>query len=232
MSILPPVTAASGEELTGLVGWVADVIATFGAWGVAALIAVENLFPPIPSEVVLPFAGFLAGRGDLDPWTMVVAATVGSVLGAVVLYELGRAVGRERTGRLLVRLPLVSGDDVQRASDWFERHGRSSVLVGRFVPLVRSLVSLPAGADGMPRPTFLLLTTVGSAVWNAAWVWAGHALGSRWEQAGRWSDALNLALLVVAVALVGRFAWRRRPAGRATDADRPSASRPTRRGAR
>ncbi len=203
-------TPAGQSQLTGLVGWVADVIATLGWPGVASLVALENVFPPIPSEVVLPFAGFLAGRGRAGPWIMVLAATAGSVIGAVVLYELGRRVGQHRTRRLLARLPLVEHHEVDHAIGWFHRHGRSSVLVGRFVPLVRSLVSLPAGADGMPRHTFLALTTAGSLVWNAVWVWAGYLLGSRWEEVGRYSDWLNYGLLAALAALAVRFTWQRR----------------------
>lgn len=202
--------SADPSQLTGLVGWVADVIAALGPFGVFALVAVENVFPPIPSEVVLPFAGFLSGRGRGAPWAMTWAATAGSVVGAVVLYEAGRRVGRERTERWLVALPLVERDEVDRAIDWFQRHGKRSVFVGRMVPLVRSLVSLPAGAAHMPRGQFLVLTAAGSLLWNAIWVWAGYHLGARWQEAGAYSDWLNAGLTGVVVALVVRFVWRRR----------------------
>ena len=144
------IAAATSTQLSGMVGWVADVIAALGWVGVAALVALENVFPPIPSEVVLPFAGFLAGQGRAGPWAMTLGATAGSVLGAVVLYELGRQVGQTRTRRWLARLPLVKTAEVDRAIGWFDRHGRRSVFLGRLVPLIRSLVSLPAGAAGMP----------------------------------------------------------------------------------
>jgi membrane protein DedA with SNARE-associated domain len=198
------------QQLSGLVGWIVGVIDAFGAPGVAALVAIENVFPPVPSEIVLPFAGFVIGQDGGSVWVMVLAATVGAVIGAAVLYELGRAWGLDRTRRTLARLPLVQAEEVDRAIDWFHRHGQGSVLLGRCVPLIRSLVSLPAGADGMPRLRFLVLTTVGSLVWNAIWVWAGYLLGSRWRQAAQYSDIINYVLIAVVVVVVARFVWQRR----------------------
>ncbi|CAN5733512.1 DedA family protein [soil metagenome] len=198
------------QQLSGLVGGIVVVIDAFGAAGVAALLAIENVFPPVPSEIVLPFAGFVIGQDGGSVWVMVLAATVGAVIGAAVLYELGRAWGLDRTRRTLARLPLVQAEEVDRAIDWFHRHGQGSVLLGRCVPLIRSLVSLPAVADGMPRLRFLVLTTVGSLVWNAIWVWAGYLLGSRWRQAAQYSDIINYVLIAVVVVVVARFVWQRR----------------------
>ena len=154
-----------------------DVIDAMGAVGVAALVALENLFPPLPSEVVLPLAGFLAGQGKLSLAAVLVAATVGSVVGALVLYWAGAALGRDRMRRIAERLPLMDADDVDRAQGWFDRHGRSAVLVGRLVPGVRSLVSIPAGIARMPLLPFLGYTTLGSAAYNAVLVLLGHQLG-------------------------------------------------------
>lgn len=203
--------SSSGTEgLTGLVGWVADVIAALGAVGVGLLVALENVFPPIPSEIVLPFAGFLSGRGGDPLWLMVVASTIGSVGGAVVLYAAGRRLGEARSRELLCRLPLVNDEDLDGAFAWFEKHGQAAVFTGRFVPFVRSVVSLPAGAEGMPVGRFLLLTAVGSGIWNTIWVAGGYLLGRQWRDAGKYSDVLNIVLIVVAVALVARFVWHRR----------------------
>jgi membrane protein DedA with SNARE-associated domain len=202
--------AGTSHDLTGLVGWIADVIAMLGPLGVGLMVALENVFPPIPSEIVLPFAGFVAARGGAGAVVMTVAATLGSVGGAVVLYEAGRRLGRRRARALLCRVPLVEPEEVDRAVDWFGRNGRTAVFTGRFVPVVRSLVSLPAGADRMPRGRFLLLTTVGSAIWNAIWVGAGYALGSRWESLTRYSDLLNAAFWGFVVLALVRFVWRRR----------------------
>lgn len=191
-------------------GWVADVVAALGPVGVGLLVALENVFPPMPSEIILPFAGFVAGRGGAAVWVMVVAATAGSVAGAVLLYELGRRLGQARVERFLLRLPLVDGDDVGRATAWFHRHGEAAVFTGRFLPFVRSVVSLPAGAEPVPRGRFLLLTTLGSGLWNALWVQGGYLLGRQWRDLGRYSDALNWIVTAVAVGLVARFVWSRR----------------------
>jgi membrane protein DedA with SNARE-associated domain len=202
--------AARPAELTGLVGLLADLVTALGPWGVALAVAIENVFPPIPSEAVLPFAGFVVARDGGTPWIMVGASTAGSVAGAVLLYELGRRLGLARTRRWLASLPLVEVEEVDRAVAWFDRHGRSSVLLGRCVPIVRSLVSLPAGASGMPRLQFLALTTLGAAAWNTIWVLAGFVLGDRWESAAAYSGVLGNAILVLAALAVARFAWRRR----------------------
>jgi membrane protein DedA with SNARE-associated domain len=201
-------------DLGGLAGWVLDVIDAMGAVGVAALVALENLFPPLPSEVVLPLAGFLAGQGKLSLAAVLVAATVGSVVGALVLYWAGAALGRDRMRRIADRLPLMDADDVDRAQGWFDRHGRSAVLVGRLVPGVRSLVSIPAGIARMPLLPFVGYTTLGSAAYNAVLVLLGHQLGSRWTSVERYSDPINygvygLIVVGVLVAVLRRARHRR-----------------------
>ena len=204
------IAAAAAQEPTGLVGWIVDVISALGPVGVGLMVALENIFPPVPSEIVLPFAGFVAARGDGSVWLMVVASTVGSVGGAVVLYEAGRRIGQDRTRRLLCRLPLVESDEVDRAISWFHEHGSGAVFTGRFLPVVRSLVSLPAGADGMPWPRFLLLSTAGTALWNTIWVWAGYLLGRQWHRVARYSDWLNYGFAAALVLIIARFVWSRR----------------------
>ena len=208
------VHAHNVADLGGLAGWVLDVIDAMGAVGVAALVALENLFPPLPSEVVLPLAGFLAGQGELSLAAVLVAATVGSVVGALVLYWAGAALGRDRMRRIAERLPLMDADDVDRAQGWFDRHGRSAVLVGRLVPGVRSLVSIPAGISRMPLLPFLGYTTLGSAAYNAVLVLLGHQLGSRWTSVERYSDPINfgvyaLIALGILVAVLRRAKHRR-----------------------
>lgn len=198
------------SELTGFAGWVADVLAAWGALGVGVLTAVENLFPPIPSEVVLPLAGYLAAQGRIDPVWAIVAATLGSLAGAIVIYELASWMGKDRLRRAVHRMPLVDWDDIDRADDWFERHGASAVFFGRFVPGVRSLVSLPAGTSGLGRVQFWALTALGSAIWNSAFIGAGWALGSAWTSVGRYSDWINYGLLVGFAGAVARFVWKRR----------------------
>ncbi|EWM67777.1 MULTISPECIES: DedA family protein [Micromonospora] len=185
------------NQFTGLTGWVASVIDSLGAVGVALLVALESIIPPIPSEIVLAMAGYLSAEGRFNVVFIVLAATVGSLLGALVLYWLGAALGEERLKRWLDHIPLVDLQDLEKADRWFERHGRWAVLIGRVVPVVRSLVSVPAGANRMPLGEFILLTTLGSGVWNALIVGAGFTLGSRWEDVDRYSSWFNYAIFAV-----------------------------------
>lgn len=202
--------ARSTAELSGLAGWVADVVAALGAVGVGLLTALENLFPPIPSEVVLPLAGYLASRDRLSLVGAVVGATLGSLAGAVIMYEAAAAAGGGRLRRLLGRLPLADRDDIDRAQAWFDRHGTAAVFFGRFVPGVRSLVSIPAGSGGMSRWRFWCYTTAGSALWNLAFVLAGFALGSAWRSVGRYSGWINWAVVVAVIVVIARYVWNRR----------------------
>ncbi len=183
--------AADPNQLTGLAGWVVDTMELLGPVGVGALVALETVFPPIPSEVVLPVAGFLAGQGRMGLGWVLACAMVGSVVGATVLYALARRLGAARLGRLLDRLPLLDHTDVERAEAWFGRHGSTAVLTGRLVPGVRSVVSLPAGLARMTAGRFALLTALGSAAFNTVLVLAGYLLGDRWTEVGRYSDLLN-----------------------------------------
>ena len=205
-------------ELTGLAGVATDVMDALGEIGVGVLVLAENVFPPIPSEVVLPLAGYLASRGRMDLTLVIVAATVGSVLGALLLYEVGLRTGRTRIRRLVDRMPLLELEDMDKAEAWFARHGQSSVLIGRCIPVVRSLISLPAGLEEMPRWRFVLLTTIGSGLWNAVFVGAGYALGEQFDEIERYSGWLNTAVYVaiLVLLLLGlRRALRRRRAQRA-----------------
>lgn len=201
---LPLATEAGMPELTGLVGWIADLVVALGSVGVGIAVALEVIVPPIPSEVVLPLAGFLAGRGELSVAGAIVWSTVGSVVGALFAYWLGAALGRDRVARLWDRIPLSEPDDLDRANAWFADHQHRAVLVGRFIPVVRSVVSIPAGVAHMPLVPFVALTTLGSGVWNTVFVVAGYQLGARWRTVGEYSDVLNW---VVTAAIVGGTAW-------------------------
>ncbi|MEW2145608.1 DedA family protein [Micromonospora vinacea] len=201
--------AGDPSEFTGLTGWVASVIEVMGPVGVALLVALESIVPPIPSEIVLALAGFLAHEGRFNVFLVVLAATVGSLVGALVLYWLGAALGEERLKRWLDHIPLVDRDDLEKADKWFERHGRWAVLIGRVVPVVRSLVSVPAGANRMPLGEFILLTTIGSGVWNGLIVGAGYALGSQWQDVARYSDWFNYAIVAIFVVMVAMWVFRK-----------------------
>ncbi|MPY94797.1 MAG: DedA family protein [Acidimicrobiia bacterium] len=195
-----------------LTEWVTDVVASLGYGGVAFLVALESVFPPIPSEVVLPLAGFVAGRGEASVVGMVIAATIGSVVGAWALYLIAAAIGPVRLRRMVARYGRwfrIDEDDVARAEGWFDRRGGTAVLICRCIPLVRSLVSIPAGFRRMEAVRFTLLTTLGSAVWNIALISAGYALGERWEEVGDYVSYLQYALYVAVAGGVGWFVWRR-----------------------
>jgi membrane protein DedA with SNARE-associated domain len=198
-----------GESLAA---WVADVIQSFGYAGVAFLMLAENLFPPIPSEVILPLTGFLIVQGDLRFVPALVFATTGSLAGALALYALGRWGGRELILRYGGVLRLKEAD-LDRADRWFDRYGGAVVLFGRMVPGVRSLVSIPAGLSEMPLGRFVLLTALGSCGWNALLIGAGRLLGENWSQvAGVVGSVTNvvLALLVIAAVVLGGWWWRSR----------------------
>jgi membrane protein DedA with SNARE-associated domain len=189
----------------GLTGWVASVIESLGEVGVGLLVALENLVPPIPSEIVLSLAGYLASEGRMNVVLVWIAATAGSVLGALALYWLGYAVGEDRLKRWLDRLPLVDTDDLNKADKWFERHAKGAVLVGRCAPVVRSLISIPAGANHMNLGLFTLLTAIGSGVWNVIFVGGGYALGSNFEQLGQYSNWFNYAMYAFFAIAIGSW---------------------------
>ncbi len=198
-----------GESLAA---WAAEVIRSFGYAGVAFLMVAENLFPPIPSEVILPLTGFLVDQGSLVFIPALIVATVGSLVGALILYALGRWGGRELILRHHRVLRLKEAD-LDRADDWFDRYGGAVVLFGRMVPGVRSLVSIPAGLSEMPIGQFVVLTTLGSGAWNILLIGVGSLLGANWvlvaEVVGAFSDVVLVLLGVGALWLVAWW-WRRR----------------------
>ncbi|MEV5573688.1 DedA family protein [Spirillospora sp. NPDC052269] len=218
--------ASAGEG--GITGWATDLMERLGAPGAGIAIALENLFPPLPSEVILPLAGFTAARGDMNLIAALVWTTVGSVLGALALYGIGGAIGRDRVRAIAAWLPLVKVEDLDRTEAWFIRHGTKAVFFGRMIPIFRSLISVPAGVERMPLGPFLLLTTLGSALWNTLFVMAGYWLGDNWhvveEYVGVYSKATLVAVvLAAAVFLAVRIVRNRR--SRATHPD-ANATRP------
>ena len=196
-------------ELTGLLGWAERVMVTLGEWGVGVLVLLETVFPPLPSEVVLPLAGFLTSQGGLSLPLVIAASTIGAYLGALGLYGLGAALGRDRSARMLAKLPLVDREDFERAGDWFDRHGRSSIFFGRLIPGVRSLISLPAGAQRMNLATFSAFTVAGTAVWNGVLIGLGVALGTQYALVDRYSSYINYALYAVIAGLLVALVVRR-----------------------
>lgn len=189
-----------------MIDWATQVIDSIGLVGVAFLVALENIFPPIPSELILLLTGFNVSEGRFDVVSGIIAATVGSVVGAYFLYAVGRLLDDVRLERFLATVGRFVGlkqSDVHKGFTWFERHGTKVVLFGRLIPVVRSVVSIPAGGDRMPLLRFTALTAAGSLVWNTVWVAVGWGLGDQWENAGKWGDYLQYAVVAaVAVGLV------------------------------
>lgn len=191
-----------------IVQWVLDLMDRIGGPGIALGIFLENVFPPIPSEVILPLAGFTAAQGRYTLVEAVLWATLGSVTGAMLLYALGAALGLERLKLIAHRMPLVDVADIDKADAWFTRHGPLAVFFGRFIPGVRSLISIPAGIDRMRLTSFVGYTTIGSLLWNSLFVWLGYQLGDRWELVEQYMDPISkVVYLVLVLAVLGVIAW-------------------------
>jgi membrane protein DedA with SNARE-associated domain len=188
--------------------WITSTIIAMGYLGVLLLTLLETVFWPLPSELILPLAGYLAWRHEMTLAGVIVAGTAGSVLGALLLYAVGRRVGEERLkafadhhGRWLT----FSREDIDRASIWFHRHGGMAVLLCRMIPGIRALISIPAGIHRMGLWRFLAYTTVGSAAWTTLLVCTGYVLGSRFAQVGAWIDPVSKAVFALIVAT---YLWR------------------------
>ncbi|MEV6243367.1 DedA family protein [Lentzea sp. NPDC051838] len=180
--------------------WITRLMEALGSPGAGLAVALENVFPPVPSEVILPLAGFTAAQGKISLVAAIAWTTLGSVSGALVLYFLGAWLGLAR----LRRLPFVSASDVDKADAWFDKHGNAAVFVGRMVPVVRSLISIPAGVSGMPLTRFTLYTAAGSLAWNSALILAGYFLGENYALIDRYLGWVSTAVLV---ALAIAIAW-------------------------
>ncbi|PVZ96422.1 DedA family protein [Amnibacterium flavum] len=218
MTTLAAASGGGTDDLGGLVGVAARVIRALGEVGVGLLTLAETIFPPIPSEVVLPLAGFLSQRGDMNIVFVFISATLGAYLGALLLYWLGRRIGEERSIRLLSKLPLVDRDDFERAAGWFSRHGKSAVFFGRLLPGVRSLISLPAGAAKMSLVVFSVFTIAGSALWNALLIGLGALLGTQYELIDQYSWVLDVLVYAAIAGVIGWLVIRRIRRGRASTA--------------
>jgi membrane protein DedA with SNARE-associated domain/uncharacterized membrane protein YkvA (DUF1232 family) len=197
-----------------LFDWITGIVSQYGYPGIALLMLGENVFPPIPSELIMPLAGFVAAKGELDPVLVVLAGTLGSVAGALPWYGAGRWLGEERMCRLAARHGrwlTLDDKDLGKAIRWFERHGRIAVLLGRLVPTVRTLISLPAGMARMPLMPFLLYSTVGSLLWTAALAAAGYLLEANYGLVG---DYLDRVSKIIVGLIVLAYLWRLLAGGR------------------
>lgn len=189
--------------------WITEIMEQYGYIGILLMIALENLFPPIPSEVILTFGGFMTTTTDLTPLGVIVTATLGSIVGAVILYYVGRLLGVERLEKIVDRwgrVLRVKKEDIHKANSWFEKYGYWAVLLCRMVPLIRSLISLPAGMSNMKFVPFLLFTTIGTLIWNTILVLVGAAVGDNWEQIVEFMDVYsNIAYSLIALAVIVVF---------------------------
>jgi len=215
--------ASDGSWLTALVDAVVGLMNLIGAPGAGLAIALENLFPPLPSEVILPMAGLAAARGSFTLFEALAWTTAGSVVGAFALYGIGAWLGIDRLRALVRRMPLLKVDDVDRTVAWFQRHGGKAVFFGRMLPIFRSLISIPAGVTRMPLWRFGLLTLAGSFVWNAVFVLSGYLLGDQWHVVEEYAGVLQYAVIGVAAAALVWFTVNRVRQLRAGVADRPAA---------
>ncbi|ATG51077.1 hypothetical protein CFK38_05665 [Brachybacterium vulturis] len=186
-----------------IVDWAVETMDSLGALGVFLLIFLENVFPPIPSEVILPLAGVAAAGPNNTYPVMLLASVAGSLIGAWMLYGLGRLLGPVRLRKIVIRLPLVHVGDYDKSVDFMDRHGFKAIFFGRFVPGIRSLISIPAGLYAMPIGMFTLLTGAGSAIWNSIFLTIGYYMGSNWTVIEPYTDVFsNVAYAIVALVIV------------------------------
>ena len=190
--------------MTHLIDWSVSLMEIIGPAGAGLAIALENIFPPLPSEVILPMAGLSASRGSFSLAEALIWTALGSVVGAFLLYGIGAWLGVDRLRTIAAKVPLLRPDDIDRTVAWFHRHGGKAVFFGRMVPIFRSLISIPAGVTRMPLWKFGLLTVAGSALWNTIFVLAGFLLGEAWSVIERYADILQY--VVIAAVVVG-IAW-------------------------
>lgn len=195
--------------------WAEAIISSMGYPGLTLIMFLENVFPPIPSEVVLPLAGSLTTTGRFTIFWVVFWGMIGSLLGALFFYGLGKWLGEERVRRLIAKIGkylMITVDDFDRAVEWFDRFGNFVIFFGRMVPIVRSLISIPAGMASMNIPQFLFYTVLGTSLWNLVLAFAGRLLGENWGRVSDWigvyQNVVIVVVVVVVVAFIGIRLWK------------------------
>lgn len=206
-SPLAPAADAShdGSWLSVLADWTVGLMELIGPAGAGIAIALENLFPPLPSEVILPMAGLAASRGAFTIVEAIAWTTAGAVVGAFLLYGLGAWLGLDRLRSIAARVPLLHPEDIDKTVAWFSRHGGKAVFFGRMIPIFRSLISIPAGVTRMPLWRFGLLSAAGSLAWNTVFVLCGFFLGEAWPVIEQYTDILQYVVIAAAIAAVAWF---------------------------
>lgn len=187
--------------------FILHIIEQFGYFGVFFLILIENVFPPIPSEVILLISGFFSSYTSLSVFYMILASTLGSFLGAIILYYIGKIFNKERLKKIvngrLGKILFLKENDIDKADEWFDNKGNKSVFFCRFVPIVRSLISIPAGMSEMPMGKFIIYTICGSMIWNTVLICLGYRLGSNWEYVLTILDRYQMLVIVILVIIFG-----------------------------
>lgn len=190
-----------------------NIMEQVGYLGVFLLIAIENIFPPIPSEVILVFGGFMTTYTNLNIPIMIVAATLGSLVGALVLYYIGKIFNKERLKRIvngkIGKVLRLKASDIEKADHWFDKKGNKTVFFCRFIPIVRSLISIPAGMSEMPMQKFLIYTILGSLIWNTVLIIIGSVVGDKWETIVGYLDNFSNVILIILVIIfvVAMYYW-------------------------
>lgn len=204
-----PFLTQTGEDIGGIAGKLVDLMESIGGPGVAIAVAAENLFPPIPSELILPLAGFTAGQPDANMTVVgaIIWATVGSLVGATALYWIGALIGRQRTRAIILKMPLVKLSDLDRTEAFYLKHQTKTVFFGRMIPIFRSLISIPAGVERMRFWLFMLYTAAGSLIWNSALIIAGYQLGSRWDEVEKYVGVFQKLVIVGVLAALVWIGW-------------------------
>jgi membrane protein DedA with SNARE-associated domain len=188
-----------------MVEWINSLMSGLGYWGVGFLMFAENLFPPIPSELIMPLAGFTVAQGKMNFWLAVLAGTIGTMLGTYAWYYLGRLVNYERLGSWIDRYGKwmgISVKEIDRVNDWFNKHGRSAVFFGRMVPGIRTLISLPAGMNQMSAFTFTIYSTLGTSIWILGLTIAGFVLGENYGSIEQYLAPISKVILFGLIGLV------------------------------
>lgn len=188
--------------------WIETIVQTTGVFGIAFLMFLENVFPPIPSELIMPLAGYSAAKGEANVLLVILAGTIGSLAGATFWYGVARLINHEalkdfadRRGRFIT----MNRRDLERADDWFDAHGHYAVLFGRLIPTVRTLISVPAGLSEMPLPRFLVFSGIGTAIWTAFLTLFGYAVGGRYTDLEHWIDPISYGIVGLIVVI---YVWR------------------------
>lgn len=194
-----------------------QIMDKFGYFGIAFLIAIENVFPPIPSEVILTFGGFMTSNTNMTITGVIIVSTIGSVIGAIILYLLGRLLTKERLYKLvdgrIGKILRFKKQDIDKSEEWFSKKGKSTVLFCRFIPIVRSLISIPAGMTKMEFSLFLIYTIIGSAIWNSVLTYLGFAAGNAWESVAKYVDnfaKITLIMFACVVCVCGFIVYKKR----------------------